>query len=167
MKYDLLKMVESGGCSSKISPGQLEEILKRFPLPDDPNILVGIGTRDDAGVYKINDELALVMTVDFFPPVCSDPYDFGQIAAANAVSDIYAMGGTPVIALNIMMFPSADLPVEVYSSILQGGSDKASEAGVKIIGGHTIDDSPPKYGLAVAGYINPSGIITNAGANSY
>ena len=163
MKIDLLQMVESGGCSAKISPKQLEEILKYLPLPSDPNILVDIDTHDDAGVYKVNDDLALVLTTDFFPPVCSDPYEFGQIAAANSISDVYAMGGDPVLALNIMMFPAAKLPMEAYADILKGGFDKASEAGVRIIGGHTLDDYPPKYGLAVVGYIHPGKIITNAG----
>jgi selenide, water dikinase len=163
MKTDLLQMVEHGGCSSKISPKQLEEILKYLPLPKDPNILVDIDTHDDAGVYKVNDELALVLTTDFFPPVCSDPYEFGQIAAANSISDVYAMGGDPVLALNIMMFPAAKLPMEAYAEILKGGFDKATEAGVRIIGGHTIDDFPPKYGLAVVGFIHPGKIITNAG----
>ena len=158
-------MVEYGGCSSKISPKQLEEILSYLPLPDDPDILVDIDTHDDAGVYRINDELALVLTTDFFPPVCSEPYEFGEIAAANSISDVYAMGGDPVLALNIMMFPASRLPMEAYSDILRGGFDKASEAGVRIIGGHTIDDFPPKYGLAVVGYVNPSAIITNSGAH--
>jgi selenide, water dikinase len=164
MKTDLLQMVEYGGCSSKIPPGQLEEILKFLPLPEDPDILVDIDTHDDAGVYRVNDDLALVFTTDFFPPVCSDPYEFGQIAAANSISDVYAMGGDPVLALNIMMFPAARLPLEAYAEILKGGFDKAAEAGVRIIGGHTIDDTPPKYGLAVVGYVNPGRIITNAGA---
>lgn len=164
MNIDLLDMVESGGCSAKISPRQLEEILKYLPLPEDPNILVDIDTHDDAGVYKVNDDLALVLTTDFFPPVCSDPYEFGQIAAANSISDVYAMGGTPVVALNIMMFPASKLPMEAYAAILKGGYDMASEAGLRIIGGHTIDDTPPKYGLAVVGYIHPDKIITNAGA---
>jgi selenide,water dikinase len=164
MKIDLLEMVEYGGCSAKISPKQLEEILRYLPLPKDPNILVDIDTHDDAGVYKINEELALVLTTDFFPPVCSDPYEFGQIAAANSISDVYAMGGDPVLALNIMMFPAARLPMEVYAEILKGGFDKATEAGVRIIGGHTIDDFPPKYGLAVVGYVHPKKIITNSGA---
>jgi selenide,water dikinase len=163
MKVDLLQMVEYGGCSAKISPKQLEEILKYLPLPKDPNILVDIDTHDDAGVYRVNDNLALVLTTDFFPPVCSDPYEFGQIAAANSISDVYAMGGDPVLALNIMMFPAAKLPMEAYAEILRGGFDKATEAGVRIIGGHTIDDFPPKYGLAVVGYIHPGKIITNAG----
>ncbi len=163
-KIDLLQMVESGGCSAKISPKQLEEILKYLPLPVDPNILVDIDTHDDAGVYRVNDDLALVLTTDFFPPVCSDPYEFGQIAASNSISDVYAMGGDPVLALNIMMFPASKLPMEAYAEILKGGFDKATEAGVRIIGGHTIDDFPPKYGLAVVGYIHPDKIITNAGA---
>jgi selenide,water dikinase len=165
-KIDLLQMVEYGGCSAKISPKLLEDILKYLPLPTDPNILVDIDTHDDAGVYRVNDSLALVLTTDFFPPVCSDPYEFGQISAANSISDVYAMGGDPVLALNIMMFPAAKLPVEAYAEILKGGYDKATEAGVRIIGGHTIDDFPPKYGLAVVGYIHPDKIITNAGAKS-
>jgi selenide,water dikinase len=164
MNVDLLKMVEYGGCSAKISPKQLEEILKYLPLPKDPNILVDIDTHDDAGVYRINDELALVLTTDFFPPVCSDPYEFGQIAAANSISDVYAMGGDPVLALNLMMFPAAKLPIEAYAEILKGGFDKATEAGVRIIGGHTIDDFPPKYGLAVVGFVHPQKIVTNSGA---
>jgi len=163
MKIDLLQMVEYGGCSAKISPKQLEEILKYLPLPEDPNILVDIDTHDDAGVYRVNDDLALVLTTDFFPPVCSDPFEFGQIAAANSISDVYAMGGDPILALNIMMFPASKLPMEAYAEILKGGFDKAAEAGVRIIGGHTIDDFPPKYGLAVVGYIHPQKIITNAG----
>jgi len=164
MKVDLLQMIETGGCSSKISPRQLEEFLRYLPLPEDPNILVDINTHDDAGVYRVNNDLALVFTTDFFPPVCSDPYEFGQIAAANSISDVYAMGGTPVIALNIMMFPSSRLPLDACAEILKGGADIASEAGVRIIGGHTIDDFPPKYGLAVIGYIHPEKIITNSGA---
>lgn len=166
MKIDLLQLVEYGGCSSKIPAAQLEEILKLLPLPSDPNILVDIDTHDDAGVYRINDGLALVLTTDFFPPVCSDPYEFGQIAAANSISDVYAMGGDPALALNIMMFPSARLPMEAYSAIMKGGFDKATEAGVRIIGGHTIDDFPPKYGLAVTGFVHPDKIVTNAGAKA-
>ena len=164
MKTDLLQFVDSGGCSSKISPKKLEEIIKFLPVPDDPDILVNIETHDDAGVYRINDELALVFTTDFFPPLCSDPYEFGQIAAANSISDIYAMGGDPVLALNLMMFPSDKLPMDAYAAILKGGYDKASEAGVRIIGGHTIDDPVPKYGMAVIGYVHPGKIVTNAGA---
>jgi len=164
MKVDLLQMVEYGGCSAKISPKQLAEILQLLPLSNDPDILVGIDTHDDAGVYRINDELALVLTTDFFPPVCSDPYEFGQIAASNSISDVYAMGGDPVLALNIMMFPAGKLPMKAYADILKGGYDKATEAGVRIIGGHTLDDFPPKYGLAVVGYVHPGKMITNSGA---
>jgi len=164
MKVDLLEMTESGGCSAKLPPAKLDEILSYLPLPVDPDILVGIDTYDDAGVYRVNDDLALVFTTDFFPPVCSDPYEFGQIAAANSISDIYAMGATPMIALNIMMFPSARLPLEAYTSILRGGADIAAEAGLRIIGGHTIEDYPPKYGMAVIGYVNPGRIITNSAA---
>jgi len=164
MTIDLLKLVEYGGCSAKIPAKQLEEILKFLPLPADPNILVDIDTHDDAGVYRIRNELALVLTTDFFPPVCSDPYEFGQIAAANSISDVYAMGGDPVLALNIVMFPAKDLPLAAYAEILKGGFDKATEAGVRIIGGHTIDDTPPKYGLAVVGFVHPDKITTNAGA---
>ena len=157
-------MVEQGGCSSKIPPKQLEEVLRYLPVSEDPDILVNIDTQDDAGVYRINDDLALVLTTDFFPPVCSDPYEFGQISAANSISDVYAMGGTPLLALNIMMFPASKLPIEAYSQILKGGFDKAVEAGVKIVGGHTIDDTPPKYGLAVVGFVHPKKLTTNAGA---
>jgi selenide, water dikinase len=164
MKTDLLQFSGQGGCSAKIPPSTLEEILKHLPVPVDPDILVNIDTHDDAGVYRISDDLALVFTTDFFPPVCSDPYEFGQIAAANSISDIYAMGGTPKLALNIMMFPASKLPLEAYAEILKGGFDKAAEAGVKIIGGHTIDDEIPKYGLAVIGFIHPGKLSTNAGA---
>ena len=166
MAFDLLTTVETGGCSSKIPPRQLEEMLAGLPLPVDPNILVDIATHDDAGVYRINDETALVVTTDFFPPLVSDGYEFGLIAAANSISDVYAMGGTPLLALNLMMFPSSRIPLEVYSEILRGGYDKAREAGVSIIGGHSIDDYPPKYGLAVIGTVHPGRIITNAGARA-
>jgi len=164
MVFDLLTTVESGGCSAKIPPRLLEEVLANLPLPVDPKILVDTSTHDDAGVYRLTDNIALVLTTDFFPPVCSDPYEFGQIAAANSISDVYAMGGKPVLALNIIMFPSSRIPLEVYSEILRGGFDKASEAGVSIIGGHSIDDYPPKYGMAVTGIVDPDRVITNSGA---
>jgi len=166
MAFDLLTTVETGGCSSKIPPRLLEELLSGLPLSDDPKILVDIATHDDAGVYKISDDMALVLTTDFFPPLVSDGYEFGQIAATNSISDVYAMGGTPLLAMNIMMFPSSRIPLEVYSEILRGGYDKAKEAGVSIIGGHSIDDYPPKYGLAVIGTVHPEKIITNAGAKT-
>lgn len=166
MAFDLLTTVETGGCSAKISPRLLEEILSKLPLPVDPKILVDTSTHDDAGVYRLTDDIALVLTTDFFPPVCSDPYEFGQIAAANSISDVYAMGGKPLLALNIIMFPSSRIPLDVYSEILRGGYDKAQEAGVSIIGGHSIDDFPPKYGMAVTGIIDPERIITNSGAQN-
>ena len=165
MKTDLLKYSDEGGCSSKIPPAQLEEVLSHLPVAVDPDILVNIDTQDDAGVYRINDELALVLTTDFFPPMVSDPFEFGQIAAANSISDVYAMGGSPLLGLNIMMFPSI-LPAETYAEILKGGFEKAGEAGVRIIGGHTVDDRVPKYGLAVTGFIRPGDLITNAGARA-
>lgn len=163
MAFDLLTTVEAGGCSAKIPPRILEQVLSDLPLPVDPKILVDTSTHDDAGVYSLTEDIALVLTTDFFPPVCSDPYEFGQIAAANSISDVYAMGGKPILALNIIMFPSSRIPLEAYSEILKGGFDKAKEAGVSIIGGHSIDDYPPKYGMAVTGIVDPHRIITNSG----
>ncbi len=133
-------------------------------VPADSNVLVGIEGFEDAGVYKISDEIALVQTVDFFTPVVDDPYSFGQIAAANALSDIYAMGGRPLFALNIAGFPNTELPLEVLSEILRGGAEKAHEAGIAILGGHTVQDSEPKYGLVVTGVVDPKRIARNVGA---
>lgn len=127
-------------------------------------MLVGYATSDDAGVYKLNDELAIVQTVDFFTPIVDDPYDFGRIAAANALSDVYAMGGVPVCGLNIVAFPLEELGADVLEAILLGGAHVAQQAGVVILGGHTIKDAEPKYGLAVTGTIHPARIVTNAGA---
>ncbi len=135
-----------------------------MPPPTDPNVLVGIATSDDAGVYRISDDLALVQTVDFFTPVVDDPYDFGRIAAANAFSDVYAMGGTPLTALNIAAFPVEKLGTEILAQILDGGAAIAKQAGVSILGGHTVKDDEPKYGLAVTGTIRPDRVVTNAGA---
>ncbi len=135
-----------------------------MPFPPNPNVLVGVTTSDDAGVYRLTSDLALVQTVDFFTPIVDDPYDFGRIAAANALSDIYAMGGTPITALNIAAFPIDDLDATILRRILEGGAAVAAEAGVAIIGGHTIKDDEPKYGLAVTGTIHPERIVTNAGA---
>ena len=124
---------------------------------------MGISTGDDAAVYKMSDELAIISTVDFFPPIVDDPFKFGEIAATNALSDVYAMGGKPVIALNIVGFP-IDLPHEILGEILSGGASKAEEAGVLIVGGHTVDDAEPKYGMSVTGVVNPGEQVTNAGA---
>ncbi len=161
--FDLLSTVEYGGCSAKMPPGKLAELLGSIPLIKNENILVDIDTHDDAGVYKINDNTALIITTDFFPPVCSDAYEFGQIAAANSLSDVYAMGGKPLLALNLTMFPSATIPVEVLRDILLGGQDKINEAGAFTMGGHTIEDTPPKYGLAVVGITHPDKLVTNSG----
>ena len=139
-------------------------MLRQLPPVTDPNLLVGTNTADDAGVYRISADLALVQTVDFFTPVVDDPYWFGAIAAANALSDIYAMGGTPLTALNIAAFPVGTLPLDVLAEILRGGADKVREAGATIVGGHTVHDPEPKYGLAVTGLIHPDRILTNAGA---
>lgn len=125
-----------------------------------------MNTSDDAGVYRISDDLALVQTLDFITPIVDDPYVFGQVAAANSLSDVYAMGGTPMVALNIVCFPSKDVPMEVLGKILAGGADKAKEAGIDIMGGHSVDDPEPKYGLVVTGRVHPNRIYTNAGAQA-
>lgn len=163
-KFDLLTTVEYGGCSAKLPAGLLSQVLSKLPVATDPNLLVDVDTHDDAGVYKINSETALIFTTDFFPPICSDGYEFGEIAAANSLSDVYAMGGKPLMALNLMMFSHEKIPMEVFGEILQGGYHKVTEAGALIVGGHTIDDHPPKYGLAVLGTVHPDQLITNAGA---
>jgi len=137
-----------------------------MPKINDPNLLVGISTADDAAVYKISDNTAIVETVDFFTPVVDDPYTFGQIAAANALSDIYAMGAKPLFALNIVAFPSKKLPLEVLEEILRGGADKVREAGINIVGGHSIDDPEPKYGLVVTGIVHPNKVIANSTARA-
>ncbi|MFC2133724.1 selenide, water dikinase SelD [Bacteroidota bacterium] len=152
------------GCACKLRPQLLEEVLKNIPAPKDKNILVGNDTSDDAAVYKIDDKAAVVQTVDFFTPIVDDPFQFGAIAAANSLSDIYAMGGKPLFALNIVGFPSNRLPKEVLEEILKGAQSKAQEAGISIIGGHTVDDTEPKFGLAVTGIIDPKKIITNSNA---
>lgn len=139
-------------------------MLRYLPKIDDPNILVGTNTADDAAVYRINDDLAIVQTVDYFTPVVDNPYTFGQITAANSLSDIYAMGAKPLFALNIVGFPSKKLPLEVLAEILKGGAAKAAEAGISIVGGHTIDDDEPKYGLVVTAVIEPKKVVTNAAA---
>jgi selenide,water dikinase len=144
----------------------LAQVLRRLPHPSDPAVLVGIATSDDAGVYRLTDELALVQTVDFFTPIVDDPFNFGRIAAANSLSDIYAMGARPLTALNIVAFPIETLGVEVLGEILAGGAAVAQEAGVVILGGHTVKDDEPKYGMAVTGTAHPERLITNAGAEA-
>jgi selenide,water dikinase len=138
--------------------------LRRLPISNDPNVLVGYGTSDDAGVYRLSDDLAIVQTVDFFTPIVDDAYDFGRIAATNALSDLYAMGATPLTALNIAAFPIEAHGLEPLAQMLAGGAAVARAAGVAILGGHTIEDDEPKYGMAVTGRIHPDRIVTNAGA---
>ena len=147
-----------------MGPGDLSRALAALPHKTDPRLLVGRETFDDAGVFRVSDDLALVQTVDFFAPIVDDPFDFGQIAAANALSDVYAMGGQPLTALNIVAFPTNDLPLEVLTRILAGGQDKVHEAGALIVGGHTVVDTELKYGLAVTGRAHPNFLLTNSGA---
>ncbi len=135
-----------------------------MPPSSDPNLLVGFETSDDAAVYRLSDEFAVISTVDFITPPVDDPIWFGRIAAANSLSDIYAMGGRPITALNLVMFPSKKLGMEVLKAILQGGSEKVAEAGASLAGGHSVDDDEPKYGLAVTGVVSPEKVLTNAGA---
>ncbi|MCC5890402.1 MAG: selenide, water dikinase SelD [Alkalibacterium sp.] len=161
----LTTLTTKGGCGCKIGPSDLREVLHNLPeTKKDPNLLVGLDTGDDAGVYKLTDDLAIVQTLDFFTPIVDDPYDFGQVAAANALSDVYAMGGTPITALNIVAFPIFNLDKDILTEILKGASDKVQEAGCNLVGGHSIDDQEPKFGLSVTGTIHPDRIRTNAGA---
>ncbi|HQP04491.1 MAG TPA: selenide, water dikinase SelD [Bacteroidales bacterium] len=164
MKTDLLSFCESGGCSAKMSANDLAEIMSKIPLISHPDVLVDSSTGDDAAVYRLNHDTALIFTTDFFPPVCSDAYTYGKIAAVNALSDVYAMGGKPLMALNLVMFPATGIDRSELLAILKGGSDAAAEAECIITGGHTITDSVPKYGMAVVGLVHPDRVITNAAA---
>ena len=159
----LTKLAKCAGCGAKVGAGTLARLLGDMNVLHDPNLIVGYDKSDDASVYKLTDELALVQTVDFFPPICDDPFTFGQIAATNALSDVYAMGGEPKLALNIMAVPK-EMPPETVHEILRGGYDKAYEAGTIITGGHSIFDDEPKYGLAVTGFVHPDKVLTNSGA---
>ena len=161
----LTKLTECAGCGAKVGAGELQALLGDLQVRKDPRLLVGFDKSDDASVYKISDELAIVQTVDFFPPIADDPYRFGAIAAANALSDVYAMGGEPKLALNIMMVPE-DMDKTHVHEILRGGYAKVYEAGAMITGGHSIYDKEPKYGLAVTGFVNPDRILTNSGAKA-
>lgn len=151
------------GCGAKLGAGVLAGLLADLPPRQDPNLLVGFDKSDDASVYRISDELALVQTVDFFPPIVDEPYLFGQIAAANALSDVYAMGGEPRLAMNLLCVPEG-LPREAIREILRGGYDKVCEAGAILTGGHSIFDEVPKYGLSVTGFVHPEKVLTNSGA---
>ncbi|MDD2898565.1 MAG: selenide, water dikinase SelD [Desulfuromonadaceae bacterium] len=156
----LTQTVKGAGCAAKLSPGDLDRALCGLDLPVDANLLVGLDRADDAGVYRVSDELALVQTLDFFPPMVDDPFCFGQIAAANALSDIYAMGGIPKTAMNIVAFPAKTMDISILRAVIEGGLDKMREAGVVLVGGHTVEDSELKYGLSVTGYIHPGRILT-------
>lgn len=159
----LTKLAKCAGCGAKVGAGVLAQLLDGIRVHQDPNLLVGFDKSDDASVYKISDDLALVQTVDFFPPIADDPYLFGQIAATNALSDVYAMGGEPKLCLNIMAIPE-DMPKDAVHQLLRGGYDKVYEAGALITGGHSILDEEPKYGLAVTGFVHPDKVLTNSGA---
>ena len=161
----LTEFSKSAGCAAKIGPGVLAEVVGRLPSAVDENLMVGVETADDAAVYRVSDEVALIQTVDFFPPMVDDPYTFGQIAAANALSDVYAMGGEPRLALNVVAFPNC-LGAEVLGEILAGGASKVQEAGAVLAGGHSINDEEPKYGLCVSGFVHPDRIWKNGGAQA-
>lgn len=159
----LTSLTRAGGCAAKYSAARLETLLRGFVPAEAENLLVGLDPADDAAVYRLDDERALVFTVDFFPPVVDDPADFGAIAATNALNDVYAMGGTPLLALSVAAFPE-ELPTDVLGRVLGGAEDVVRSAGAILAGGHTIRDSEPKYGLAVVGTVHPEGIWSKAGA---
>jgi selenide, water dikinase len=158
----LTSLSSAAGCGCKVPAADLAPLLEWLPQRADPDVLVGPGTADDAGVYRLREDLALVQTADFFTPIVDDPYDFGRIAATNALSDVYAMGGRPVSALNLVAWSIDKLGPEPLMEVLRGGADVADAAGVVILGGHTIADDEPKYGLAVTGVVHPDEVISNA-----
>jgi selenide, water dikinase len=159
----LTELSSCAGCAAKLGAAELRSVMERVAPATNDRVLVGYGSSDDAGIYLLRDDLALVSTVDFFPPIVDDPFDFGRIAATNALSDVYAMGGRPLTALNIVAFPE-ELDLEILRRILEGGASVARSAGVAVIGGHTIKDAEPKYGMAVTGVVSPQRIVTNASA---
>lgn len=161
----LTKLSKCAGCGAKVGAGTLAKLLGDMPVRADENLLVGFDRSDDASVYRISDTLALVQTMDFFPPIVDDPYTFGQIAATNALSDVYAMGGEPKLALNMLCVPES-MPQEAVRAILAGGYDKVYEAGAIIAGGHSIFDDVPKYGLSVTGFVHPDRLLKNVGARA-
>ena len=162
--FRLTAYAKCAGCAAKLGPGDLTKALSGVPLHTDPRLIVGRDTLDDAGVFVLSDDLALVQTLDFFAPIVDDPYLFGQIAATNALSDVYAMGGQPLTAMNIVGWPAGKLDLAILGQILEGGQDKVKEAGAVVVGGHSIIDEEVKYGLSVTGRVHPKRILTNAGA---
>ncbi|MFQ5568457.1 MAG: selenide, water dikinase SelD [Rhodothermales bacterium] len=159
--YRLTRYTRGLGCACKLRPQDLNVILAALPVPDDPAVLVSAATTDDAAVYRLRDDLALVQTVDFVTPVVDDPYTFGAIAAANALSDVYAMGARPLVGLNVVGFPARRLPLRILEAILRGAADKAAEAGLLLLGGHTLDAAEPAFGLAVTGVAHPDAVLQN------
>ena len=165
MEKRLTQLSKTSGWAGKIGPDILAQVLCQLPKSNDENLIVGLDTSDDAAVYKINKELAMIQTLDFFTPVVDDPYTFGQISAANSLSDVYAMGGEPKLAMNIVCFPNC-LSTDVLAEILKGGHDKVIEAGALIVGGHTVEDDEPKYGLSVTGFVHPDKVLSNSNAKA-
>lgn len=163
MAVKLTDLTGAGGCAAKYSAARLEELLRGFVPPEAENLLVGLSPADDAAVYKLDDERALIFTLDFFPPLVDDPADFGAIAATNALGDVFAMGGTPLLALSIAAFPE-DLPLDVVGAILSAADEQVRAAGALLAGGHTLRDDEPKYGLAVVGTVHPAGLWLKNGA---
>jgi selenide, water dikinase len=157
----LTETVHGAGCACKIGPGDLAKALAGLPFQTDPNLIAGMERAEDAGVYKLTDDLAIVQTTDFFTPTVDDPYEFGRIAVTNAVSDVYAMGGKPITALNIVCFPKNTMDISVLREVLKGGLNQMHEAGVILLGGHSVDDPEIKYGIAVTGTIHPSKVVHN------
>jgi selenide, water dikinase len=166
MRPALTSLSHGAGCGCKLSAADLRPIVAGLPEPTDPRVLVSAGTADDAGVVRLREDLALVHTADFFTPIVDDPYAFGRIAATNALSDVYAMGGEPVSALNLVAWPLDVLGPELLAEVLRGGADAAEAAGIAVVGGHSIDDREPKYGMAVTGTVHPDAILTNAGGRA-
>ena len=163
----LTEYANCAGCAGKIPPLGIAQILRDLPpRSGDPNLLVGTETSDDAGVYLVADGLAIVQTVDFFPPLVDDPYTFGRIAAANALSDIYAMNGRPITAMNLVMFPDDELPLSILGEIVRGGGTQVAKAGAVILGGHSLRDKEIKFGLSVTGLVDPAALLTNARART-
>src|SRR5947208_1656260 len=163
MPLRLMELSHGAGCGCKLPAAALAPIVAALPANTDPRVLVDASTNDDAAVVKLTDDVAIVQTADFFTPIVNDPYLFGQIAATNALSDIYAMGATPISAVNLLAFPLEEVGERMLSEILRGGADAVTAAGASIVGGHSIDDPEPKYGLAVTGIVHPDEVLTNAG----
>src|SRR5690349_4874481 len=166
MAVALTSLSHGAGCGCKLPAAALRGIVAGLPRPDDPRVLVAADTADDAAVVALGDDLAIVQTADFFTPIVDDPYWFGRIAAANALSDVYAMGARPVSALNLVAFPLEALGADVLGEILRGGAEAVASAGASVVGGHSIDDPEPKYGLAVVGVVDPAAVLTNAGGRA-